>query len=254
MTDALPGGFRVLRLGAVASTNDVARGLAEAGEPAGLVVVAERQTAGRGRHGRGWESPPGNLHASLLLRPAKPLREVASLSLVVALLLAETVEALAGGRVRPRVKWPNDVLVDGAKLAGILLEGAADGEGACRWLVVGIGVNVRTSPGGRLGHPTTDLVRCGLEDAGPEALLAALAPRLREGLDAWAAEGFAPFRERWLARAFGLGEPIELRAGSGVERGTLAGVDGDGAVLLRRPTGELDRFAAGELVLAGAPA
>jgi biotin-[acetyl-CoA-carboxylase] ligase BirA-like protein len=135
-------GFRLLDLATVGSTNDVARNLAEAGEPAGLFVRAERQTAGRGRHGRSWQSPPGNLYASLLLRPTRPPAEVASLSLVAALALAEAIERVSNGRIAPRLKWPNDLQVKAAKLAGILLEMSADGRGGCAWLIMGIGVNL----------------------------------------------------------------------------------------------------------------
>ena len=247
-TAALPGGFGLLRLGTVASTNDVARELAESGgRETDLFVVADRQTAGRGRLGRRWQSPPGNLHASLLLRPDRPMAEVASLSLVLALVLAETLEALSAGRLAPTVKWPNDVLLGGAKLAGILLEGAADARGRCQWLIAGIGVNVAWSPGPEVGYPTTDLRREGLGTVGPEELLRALAAPLRAALEAWAVQGLAPFRERWLARTTRQGEPIELKLGDRVVGGTFAGIDPQGAILLARVSGELERFTAGEL-------
>jgi BirA family biotin operon repressor/biotin-[acetyl-CoA-carboxylase] ligase len=248
MTATLPGGFGLLRLGTVTSTNDVARELAEGGREGDLFVVADRQTAGRGRLGRSWQSPPGNLHASLLLRPDRPLAGAASLSLVLALVLAETLEALSAGRLAPTVKWPNDVLANGAKLAGILLEGAADARGRCQWLIAGIGVNVAWSPGPEVvGYPTTDLRHEGLGAIGPEELLEALAAPLRAALEVWAAQGFAPFRERWSARTTRRGEPIELRLGSRVVDGTFAGIDPDGAILLARASGEVERFTAGEL-------
>lgn len=249
MTTARLAGFDVRWLEAVTSTNDVARELAENGHEVGVLVVAERQTAGRGRQGRRWESPAGNLYASLLLRPARSMANVASLSLVVALVLAETVETLAAGYLRPQVKWPNDVLADGAKLAGILLEGSASSQGLCQWLIVGIGANVCWSPQERVGYPTTDLHTCGLKDVQPGDLLAALAAPLREALSQWELDGFAPMRQRWLARAAGLHEPIELRLGHRIERGTFEGVDHEGAVLVRSTTGEVRRFTAGELVL-----
>ncbi|MFL5336405.1 MAG: biotin--[acetyl-CoA-carboxylase] ligase, partial [Geminicoccaceae bacterium] len=104
-------GFRLVEYASVGSTNDVARDLAESGEPEGLFVRADRQTSGRGRLGRSWKSPSGNLHASLILRPSRPASEVATLSLVVALALAEAVERLSLGRIKPQLKWPNDVQV-----------------------------------------------------------------------------------------------------------------------------------------------
>ena len=247
----LPHGFRLLELGAVTSTNDVARKLADEGEPAGLFVVADRQTAGRGREGRTWRSPPGNLYASLLLRPSRPLAEAASLSLVVGLALAEAVGTLSGGRVEPRLKWPNDVQVDGAKLAGILLEGASDGHGGCLWLVVGVGVNVVSAPAdAAAAYPTTHLVACGLADATPRSLLLALTETLRPHLDWWEAEGFAAIREVWLERAAAVGAAVELRLGDRLVKGRMVDVDENGALRLRLASGAVERFAAGEVALA----
>lgn len=236
------------RHGAVTSTNDLVRAAAEAGAAAGLCIVAERQTAGRGRHGRTWQSPSGNLYASLLLRPERPLAEMASLSLVVAVTLAEAIEAL-GCPIRPEVKWPNDVLLGGAEVAGILLEAASADRGRCDWLIVGIGVNVRTSPAGGVGYPATDLLAAGLPDVQPASLLTELLPRLERDVGSWLRQGFPPFRDAWLARARGLEQPIELRLGDRLANGVLAGIDAHGAVLVRTASGKLERFAAGELVV-----
>lgn len=243
-----PFRLEVERHGAVTSTNDLVRAAAEAGAAAGLCIVAERQTAGRGRHGRSWQSPSGNLYASLLLRPERPLAEMASLSLVVAVTLAEAIEAL-GCPIRPEVKWPNDVLLGGAKVAGILLEAASADRSRCDWLIVGIGVNVRTSPAGGVGYPATDLLAAGLPDVQPANLLTELLPRLERDAGSWLGQGFPPFRDAWLARARGLEQPIELRLGDRLVRGVLAGIDAQGAVLVRAAPGKLERFAAGELVV-----
>lgn len=249
MTADLPAGFAHLRLDTVASTNDVARELAEAGREAGLVITATEQTGGRGRRGRGWLSPPGNLYASLILRPRRPMAEVASLSLVTALALADALEALSGGRLRPRVKWPNDVLAGEAKLAGILLEAGADTAGGCRWLVVGIGVNVASSPGAAVAYPTTDLAAQGIA-VDPEAVLVGLLRELALSLPRWEAGGFAPFRAAWLARAAGLGLPIRLALGDGAVEGTFLDLDAGGAVRIRDAAGAVASYAAGELLLA----
>ena len=250
MTGAELGhGFRLVEHASVGSTNDLARELAEGGEPEGLFVRADRQTSGRGRLGRSWESPPGNLHASLILRPARPPGEVATLSLVIALALAQAVEALSDGRVRPRLKWPNDVQVAGAKLAGILLEMGADGRGGCAWLVAGIGVNVAWAPGDAVPYPTTSLAAQGLQ-ATSRQVLEALAASLRPQLERWRAGGFAAARADWLASAAGLGRPVELRQGDCPVAGILRDVDGGGALCLELASGELARFSAGEVVLA----
>ena len=242
-------GFRLVEHARVGSPHDLARDLAQRGEPEGLFVRADRQTSGRGRLGRSWESPPGNLHASLILRPARPPAEVATLSLVIALALAQAVERLSEGRVRPQLKWPNDVQVAGAKLAGILLEMGADGRGGCAWLVAGIGVNVAWAPGDAVPYRTTSLAAEGLR-ATPRQVLDGLAASLRPQLERWQAGGFAAARVDWLASAAGLGRPVELRQGEGPVSGILRDVDRSGALCLELASGELTRFSAGEVVLA----
>ena len=241
-------GFRLLDLATVSSTNDVARSLAEAGEPSGLFVRAERQTAGRGRHGRSWQSPTGNLYASLLIRPTRPPAEIASLSLVAALALAEAIERVSNGRIAPRLKWPNDLQVDGAKLAGILLEMAADGQGGCAWLIMGIGVNVGWAPLADLPYAATCLTALG-SSATPRRLLAALAATMRPRLDDWEQAGFAALREDWLARAAGRGSPAALRLGDRAVHGKLVDVDLAGALRLEQADGTIATYTAGEIVL-----
>ena len=203
-------GFRLLDLATVGSTNDVVRGLAEAGEPAGLFVRAERQTAGRGRHGRSWQSPPGNLYASLLLRPTRPPAEVASLSLVAALALAEAIERVSGGRIAPRLKWPNDLQIDGAKLAGILLEMAADGQGGCAWLIMGIGVNVGWAPAGRSALSRDLPDRPGLQRHAAAVAGGAVPQPCGRGSTIGIATASRRLREDWLARAAGRGSPASI--------------------------------------------
>jgi BirA family biotin operon repressor/biotin-[acetyl-CoA-carboxylase] ligase len=243
-------GFRVLHEARLGSTNDLARELAEAGEPEGLIVTAREQTGGRGRHGRRWQSPPGNFYGSLILRPETSLAAAASLSLVVALAALNAIEALAGGR-RPldlAVKWPNDVLLAGAKVAGILLEGAVRGDRAgvgCAWVVAGLGVNLAWHPA--LPHyPSTSLAEHGIETT-PERFLDAYLRELGRLLPDWRRRGFAPFREAWLARALGLGGEISLRVGSTLRRGRFQGLDADGSILIETAPGSPERFATGEL-------
>lgn len=241
--------FRLEQHDRVASTNDLARAAAERGEPEGLWILAREQTKGRGRQGRPWRSPPGNFHGSLLLRPDRPLAEVATLSLVAALAVAEAVEAVAEGRIRPRVKWPNDVLVGRAKLAGILPEAQGATDGRCAALVLGIGVNLAAHPED-LGRPATSLGALGGPVPSPEAFLATLEEPLEARLALWREGGFAALRGPWLARAAGLGEPVELESGGLVHRGRLADLGVDGSILLESPAGCLERFTAGELLLA----
>ena len=168
-------GFRRERHASLPSTNDLLRDYAAAGEPEGLIVTAERQTAGRGRQGRAWSSPPGNLYASLLLRPAGPLAAAATLSLVVPLSVVDALAGLLDSPTRLAVKWPNDVLLDGAKLAGILLEGADDGAGGCAWVIAGVGVNLAAVPDG-LPYAATSLARATGRELTPDAFLDAWLP------------------------------------------------------------------------------
>jgi BirA family biotin operon repressor/biotin-[acetyl-CoA-carboxylase] ligase len=242
--------FHVQRHGRVGSTNDIARRLAEGGGAEGTLVVAAEQTGGRGRHGRRWHSPPGNFYASLLLRPDRPLAEVASLSLVIALVALEALEAVAGRRLDLALKWPNDLLLGGAKLAGILLEGAAGPDGRCAWVVAGLGVNLRARPPAA-AYPTATLAAAGVE-IGPDDFLDAYLAGLGRRLPAWRAGGFAAVRDAWLARATGLGREVTLQIGGELYRGRLADVGPDGSILVESPTGCLARYSAGELFFAEA--
>ncbi|MDW8124904.1 MAG: biotin--[acetyl-CoA-carboxylase] ligase [Geminicoccaceae bacterium] len=232
----------------VASTNDLARAAALRGEPAGLWVLARSQTAGRGRLGRSWRSPPGNFYGSLLLRPARPLAECATLSLLAALAVAEAVDELAEKPLRAAVKWPNDVLLGRAKLAGVLPEALAGPGGSCAALVLGIGVNLVSHPED-LGRPAISLRAAGVPAPAPEAFLSLLDRRLRMWLGRWEREGFAALRAFWLARAAGMGERVRLAIGDRVHEGRLVDVDTAGAVLLETATGARLRFGAGELFL-----
>ncbi len=248
MTGAPVLRFRLERHASLPSTNDRARTAAELGEPEGLWILAEEQTAGRGRLGRSWRSPRGNFHGSLLLRPDRPLAECATLSLVAALAVAEAIEALTAGRLRPRVKWPNDVLVGRAKLAGILPEAIGGADGRCDALILGIGVNLAHHPVD-LDRPATSLT--GLEEPAPgiEAFLEVLCGPLEARYARWREGGFAALREAWLARAVGIGEPVRLVVGGAAHEGRLADLGRDGSILLESPTGCLERFGTGELFL-----
>ena len=241
---AQTGRFRICWYDEVASTNDLARAAALAGEPQNLFTIARRQTAGRGRHGRTWESPAGNFYGSLLLRPGGSLRAAASLSLVIGLAVAEALHDLSGGEIRARLKWPNDILVDRAKLAGILLEGGEGPDGV--WVVAGIGVNLLVAPSGTT-YPVTSLAAVGCAGVTPERFLEALAAPLGRRFDDWQSSGFLGQRQSWLDVAAGLGAEVTLRIGGGVHRGRFADLGADGTILLENPDGSLRQFSAGEL-------
>ncbi|MBI4182631.1 MAG: biotin--[acetyl-CoA-carboxylase] ligase [Proteobacteria bacterium] len=243
-------GFNVVALDAVGSTNDEARRLARQGAPAGTVVLARRQTAGRGRRGRSWESPPGNLYASILVVPGMPASRTAEASFAAALAVAETVERFAPPGLGVECKWPNDVLLGGAKVAGILLEGEGieerGGTAWFRWLVLGIGVNILHFPA-LAGYRATSLAAAGGETPAPEAMLAPLLAALERWLHLWREEGFAPIRAAWQGRASGLGGPIEFRTGEATLRGAFVGIDAAGALVLRLADGGERKLSAGEV-------
>ncbi len=218
---------------------DEARGLAEAGAPHRTTVTARTQNGGRGRGGRNWVSPAGNLYATILLRPSGDARQAPELGFVVAIAVAEAVDQLAGPR--SALKWPNDVLRGNAKLAGILLERLADGA-----VLAGIGVNVAHRPEG-MPYPVTSLRALGCT-AGPDALLDAVLDRIDAGWAAWQAGGFAPVLAQWRARGPALGAPLRVRVGTELVAGAFAGLGADGTLLLETPGGRRS-LVAGDVLL-----
>jgi BirA family transcriptional regulator, biotin operon repressor / biotin---[acetyl-CoA-carboxylase] ligase len=238
-------GWRLAVYDTLPSTSDLVRERAAAGEPDGLAVLALRQTAARGSRGRDWSSPIGNLSLSLLLRPDEPARTAAEWSLLAAVALAETLLPLVPARHRVTVKWPNDVQLDGVKIAGILLDSAADGDGRLEWLSIGIGVNLAVAPTVP-DRPTACLADVTVPPA-PEAFAHALLGAVRRWRQARAAGGFAPVREAWLAYAAPPGTPATLRLGGQQLFGHFAGLGEDGALLLETE-GEVRRFVAGEVL------
>jgi BirA family biotin operon repressor/biotin-[acetyl-CoA-carboxylase] ligase len=235
-----------VRLASIGSTNDEARRLAASGAVDGTVVVAATQTAGRGRRGRPWSSPRGNLYLSVVLRTAVAPARAGQLGFVAAIAVAEACAAVLPGECQVRVKWPNDVLIDGRKVAGILLESETAGA-ALAWVVVGIGANVATHPGDG-AWPATSLAACGASVS-----LEAFEDRVVEHLDAWRrrweAAGFAPVRAAWLGRAAGLGGPIRVNLERESFEARFAAIDESGALVAELAGGARRLVVAGEVVL-----
>lgn len=224
----------------VGSTNDELRELTMEGAPHGTVLRAAEQTAGRGRQGRSWRSPPGNLHMSVLLRPATAVVRPAEIAFVAGLAVADAVDtALPPGKCA-QLKWPNDVLVAGAKIAGLLAEWV---DGAA---VVGIGLNIAHAPADLPYQATCLREHCHSEPAVAavaDSLLAALAARWME----WLRDGFGPVRESWLRRGPAHGAPLSVSVPGETVVGAFDGLDADGALLLR--TGAVvRRIVAGDAV------
>lgn len=243
-------GFRLFWHDAVASTNDLALAALRAGEDRAW-FVAGQQRAGRGRHGRDWVSPPGNLYASVaLLTPCAPERLplvgfVAGLSLAEAICqLSPSLQSIA------QLKWPNDCQIAGAKLAGILLEGTSLPDGRSG-VVIGMGANIRHHPDVP-DYPVTSLA-AHWPQASVEAVFAALSDRFAVNLALFeSGHGFAAIREGWLRHAMPKGTPLRVRLPSGEQHGMFAGLDPDGHLLLDTG-GALEAVMVGDVFLADGP-
>ena len=234
--------FRIVAYDSIDSTNDEARRLAAAGTGAGTVVVAAEQTAGRGRRRREWESRRGNLFASFLLDGGPEPARRAELAFVAAVALRDALAALAPAATFS-CKWPNDVLCDGRKISGMLLEG----EGTL--VILGVGVNVAHAPADALVAATS------LADAGvvltPTAVLKRFCAELESWLARWRVEGFAPVRGAWRERAVGIGGAVTVRLADGVEwQGRFVDLDEEGALLLDSPGAGRRRVVAGDVFFA----
>lgn len=214
--------------------------LARAGEPQGLAVLADRQTAGRGTHGRRWDSPTGNLYLSALLRPSLPASQAGRLGLMAAVALAE---AAAPHAPDLRLKWPNDVLRDGAKLAGILTDSEAAPDGSLGWAVFGIGVNLTHAP----DLPDRRTACIGADAPSAPEFAATLLARIGHWSARLLRDGFGPVREAWLARAHAPGTPLRLVRPDGAIEGRFAGLAEDGRLLLADAAGQVRAHAAGEV-------
>lgn len=242
---ALPPPFHLVAYEAVGSTNDEAKRLARNGAAEGLIVWAREQHAGRGRRGRAWLSPPGNLYMSLVLRPRCGVAAAAQLGFVSALALGDALAELSPAAIVFRFKWPNDVLANGRKLAGILLETEMAASEMPDFVVIGVGVNLVSSPSD-VAYPATSLAAEGAAGIVPELALGIIVEHVAGWLAAWRAEGFGAIRKAWLARATGLGEPIQVRLSHDTLNGRFLDLDDDGALLLGVAEGRR-RIAAGEI-------
>ncbi|MER2605611.1 MAG: biotin--[acetyl-CoA-carboxylase] ligase [Siculibacillus sp.] len=242
----------MVRLVDTASTNLEALDRARAGDPGRVWVVAERQSGGRARRGRVWTSEPGNLYATaLLIDPCAP-RNLPELPFVAATAAARAVarHAAVSGR-RVDVKWPNDLLIGGAKISGILLETTRTPSGATA-VAIGIGINCVHHPRDT-ETPATDLLAEGI-DASPARLFPDLEYELAAGLALWnRGEGFAGVRAQWLAHAVGLGGRIRVRLVEGEDEGLFEAIDDTGRLILRRDDGTMRLISAGDVFFPGRP-
>lgn len=222
---------------------------ARAGDRGRLWIVAESQSGGRGRQGRSWASPPGNLYASLLLVDPCDNARAAELGFVAGVALAEAARGVLGADGLG-LKWPNDLVHDGAKLSGMLLEAARMPDGALA-TVIGIGVNCASHPGD-LAYATTSLeqLRPGAGDRAQ--VFAHLSDALARWLKVWRrGENFSAIRDAWLSRCVGLGRPIRVARGNGIVEGTFRTIDATGRLIVACAQGDI-AIDAGDVLLPGA--
>jgi BirA family biotin operon repressor/biotin-[acetyl-CoA-carboxylase] ligase len=233
---------RIEAFDTLGSTNTEALARARAGERGPLWIAAQQQTAGRGRRGRAWISPPGNLHGTLLLTDPAPAARAAELSFVAALALYDALlETIPDLTARVSLKWPNDVLCDGAKVAGILIEGEAIGSGLA--VAIGIGVNCLQHPADT-PYPAADLAGA----VAAHHLLRILCRTMAARIGEWdAGRGFAAIRSDWLRHAAGFGEPIRVVVGEAELAGRFDGLDASGHLLLGLADGTTQRIPAGDV-------
>lgn len=225
--------------GSVASTNDTARRLAEGGAPEGTLVIAETQTAGRGRRGSAWESPPGGLWFSVVLRPGMPPERASGISVVAGISVARAVAEASG--LPARIKWPNDVFVSGGKLAGAMVTTAGEGG-----LVVGVGINVNIAeealPSLEWYRATSLLAETG-RAFDRAALLALTLGHFEERYLAYRGSGPETLTDEWRELSLVLGEEVVAVVAGEEVRGTVFGLEDDGGLVLRLPDGRHRKLA-----------
>ena len=239
-------GWRHLALGDVGSTNAIALELATKRDAGQVWVTAESQSVGRARRGRSWVSEPGNLYASLLLVDPVPQNQLATLPLVISLALhVALVEARPELAERLKIKWPNDLLLDGKKLSGILLEVQPDGHGRLA-VIIGCGTNCQHFPDNPL-YPATSLAASGLE-LEPTELFDYLAREMARALRIWAqGQGIAIIRRDWLDRCHGLGQEIVARFPDHEISGKFVDLDARGLLLLCDTKGQIHTISAADI-------
>ena len=239
-------GFRILGYDSVSSTNDEADSLAEGGAPDQTLVWARSQSSGRGRLGRTWVSPEGNLYTTAILDRGLPLGRLQELSFVASLAVHDTVSGLLPDADLV-LKWPNDVLLGGAKISGILTETRVRGDHVVALL--GVGINLAHAPDGAR-YPTTALADHLAAPLSVEGLLDLYLKALSARYTLWCSDGFAPIRAAWAARSRWIGQRVSVENGEQKIVGRYDGIEADGSMIVVGDGGEKQRISAGDVRLA----
>ena len=238
-------GLNIVYYEKINSTQDVAGKLAAAGIEEGMVVVAENQTGGRGRIGRSWASPPGGVYLSIILRPAIKPSEALRFPLIAGVAVAQAIGQLTG--LAPQLKWPNDIIIGGRKAGGILTEMSAETD-RINYLVIGIGINVNTEtfPDEIEEIATSLKAECGKEVSRRE-LIQKILEHLESLYRILQESGFEPIRKMWKAQSSTIGSWAIIRTEREQIKGEAIDIDEDGALILRKANGALERVIAGDV-------
>lgn len=228
--------YHILSYEEIDSTNEEARRLAMGGGAHGAVIWAEKQTAGRGRQGKRWESPPGNLYASLLLRVTQPLELLPQLTLVAGMAMHEALSPMLQDSGKLELKWPNDLLWEDNKLAGILSE-TLHIKGSSYWAIVGVGVNIDNHPE-KVEWPATSLKKAGVEIVSAKIVLSRFLYQFACAYQEWEQSGFDAVRKSWTKHAWRSGKEMTVILPKGEISGKMAGLSDTGALQLKTADGK----------------
>lgn len=231
----------------IGSTNDEVKALFMKGSGEGTVVRAERQTAGRGRRGRQWISEPGNLYCSLILCPKCPLSQVSQLSFVIALAVGNAILPFLTKPELLSYKWPNDLLLQKGKVAGILIETESERGQLAEACVIGIGVNLNVIPDHPV-YPVTALNNHTKSKLSRDILFFELLEQIKNQYYLWQKGGFEPIRNAWMERAYNLGHKMAITVGNNQISGQFVGLSPEGAFLLKEENGFMHKIVSAEVL------
>ena len=245
--------YHLLAYDELDNTNEEAKRLAFGGGSHGAIIWTKKQTHGKGRMGRTWISQEGNLFCSILLCPNADEKTIIQLSFVAAVAVIQTIRSIIPDEHDIHCKWPNDILLKGKKIAGILLESFEtedeDNEGERkRWVVVGVGINVESFPL-ETTIPATCLKEAGVEIISAKIVLSRFIHHFITCYDIWAKRGFSPIRRLWIENGYRIGKNIEVKLPKEKHTGIFEGIDPNGGLLLRKSDGKRVTISAGDVAV-----
>ena len=245
MENLIPG-YSLSVLETIDSTNLECRKMAENGAADGTIIQALSQSMGRGRRGRKWQSPEGNLYFSMVLKPDCTATRGLGLSFVAAVAMCDALGSIMPPMTEVLLKWPNDILINRRKVCGFLLESSSDEKGYLKWVIVGCGVNVQTFPED-VAYPATSMKFEGSSRVPLREVLLLFVRHFKRWRDVWEEEGFSPIRTAWLGRAIGLGETITARLPDASHIGKFVDISEDGSLLMETVDGKKLTITSGDI-------